>query len=190
MGGDVALIGYTCGRYSTYQSSAFQFWTPIAVIAVAVVISLVSHQYYRHRRGRPTVWRARRFRDLWGPETLQGSEQRLEDAQSFRAPDGGPVPVTPAEAGYPATFDGGGLGSAAAWPQPSGSPVYGAPAVGRPPTPPAGWYPDPERPGQLRYWSGAAWWPSGAVPPGVPPPPPPAPAAGGPGWGAAQIGPR
>jgi Protein of unknown function (DUF2510) len=25
------------------------------------------------------------------------------------------------------------------------------------PTPPAGWHPDPERPGQMRYWDGAQW---------------------------------
>lgn len=39
---------------------------------------------------------------------------------------------------------------------------------------PAGWYPDPENPGQSRYWDGTAW----AAPSGVPATPHP-PAAGG-----------
>jgi uncharacterized RDD family membrane protein YckC len=35
----------------------------------------------------------------------------------------------------------------------------------------AGWYPDPENPGQQRYWDGAAWGPASAASPGPPPPP-------------------
>ncbi len=40
---------------------------------------------------------------------------------------------------------------------------------------PAGWYPDPENPGQQRYWDGAAWGPAGVAPS---PPPVPAPGYG------------
>jgi hypothetical protein len=50
---------------------------------------------------------------------------------------------------------------------------------------PAGWYDDPEQPGQQRYWDGSAWTehraPGAAatppVPPAAPTPPPPGPAA-------------
>ena len=44
---------------------------------------------------------------------------------------------------------------------------------------PAGWYPDPENPGQQRYWNGSEWAaPTAPPPPAAPtPPPPPAPAA-------------
>jgi hypothetical protein len=42
------------------------------------------------------------------------------------------------------------------------------------PTPPAaaapGWYPDPQAPGQQRYWDGAAWVTSAPVGPGAPQP--------------------
>jgi hypothetical protein len=54
------------------------------------------------------------------------------------------------------------------------------------PTPPAGWYPDPEYPGQLRYWDATAWTdqrrPVTAPPPpgpGSSPPPSPYPPAAG-----------
>lgn len=50
---------------------------------------------------------------------------------------------------------------------------------------PAGWYPDPQEPSNLRYWDGQAWTESTApaAPPAAPaaPPAPPAPAAGEPG---------
>jgi len=42
----------------------------------------------------------------------------------------------------------------------SGAPTYGAPPAGppvAPALPPAGWYPDAERPGGMRYWDGRAW---------------------------------
>lgn len=34
---------------------------------------------------------------------------------------------------------------------------------------PAGWYPDPQVPGQQRWWDGTTWAPSGAGPTGMPP---------------------
>ena len=40
-------------------------------------------------------------------------------------------------------------------PQPVAPPV--APQPVAPVSPPAGWYPDPGRPGGQRYWDGAAW---------------------------------
>jgi hypothetical protein len=44
---------------------------------------------------------------------------------------------------------------------------------GLPPRPPAGWYPDPQVPAQLRYWDGATW--SAHTAPSAAPPPPPGP---------------
>src|SRR5215210_3621127 len=45
-----------------------------------------------------------------------------------------------------------------------------------PPTP-AGWYPDPERAGQLRYWDGGAWTEHFSPIPEPPAPPGPEPSA-------------
>ena len=45
-----------------------------------------------------------------------------------------------------------------------------------PPAPPAGWYPDPERPSEKRYWDGERWTELPAPPPraeSAPAPPPP-----------------
>jgi len=63
--------------------------------------------------------------------------------------------------------------------------------------PPAAWYPDPDRPGQQRYWYGDHWAPSlapgvtpgtvpGVVPDAVPPVAPARP-DDAPGWGAASF---
>jgi hypothetical protein len=41
---------------------------------------------------------------------------------------------------------------------------------------PAGWYPDPQQPGQQRYWDGSAW--TEATQPGGPAAPPPPPMGG------------
>lgn len=41
---------------------------------------------------------------------------------------------------------------------------------------PAGWYPDPENPGQQRYWNGSEWAAPAAPPPPAAPTPPPPPA--------------
>ena len=35
------------------------------------------------------------------------------------------------------------------------------PGTGTPPLPPAGWYPDPSRPGGQRWWDGKGWGPPG-----------------------------
>lgn|GEM_PF-6823781 len=47
--------------------------------------------------------------------------------------------------------------------------------------PPAGWFPDPQVPGQLRYWNGSSWTahvaPAVATPPAAAPPAPAAPAS-------------
>lgn len=48
----------------------------------------------------------------------------------------------------------------------------------------AGWYPDPENPGQQRYWDGAAWGPAGAPPPPLAPSPLVPPSAG---YGLGQV---
>jgi len=47
------------------------------------------------------------------------------------------------------------------------------------PTTPAGWYPDPNSPGQQRYWDGAAWTDNTAPGAGTAPAAPPAPPVGG-----------
>jgi hypothetical protein len=43
--------------------------------------------------------------------------------------------------------------------------------AGLPPSPPAGWYPDPKLPSQLRYWDGTTWT-AHTAPAAMPPPPP------------------
>ena len=62
--------------------------------------------------------------------------------------------------------------------------------------PPAGWYPNPDRPGQQRYWYGDHWAPSlapgvspGGVPGAAPGAPPPASGRSedAPGWGSASY---
>ena len=55
--------------------------------------------------------------------------------------------------------------------------------------PPADWYPDPEDPGQHRYWDGTQWTEHRAprAAPAEPAAPPPAPTPG-PSWGQAPAG--
>ena len=50
-------------------------------------------------------------------------------------------------------------------------------------TTPAGWYADPNQPGQQRYWDGAAW--TAHIAPAAAPPP--APGYGAPGWAPPYV---
>jgi hypothetical protein len=156
-------------RYGgSYPCSALQYYGTWIVLPIVVVIGLFSHQGYRYRRRRQSLF----TRD----DTVQ-SEALLESSghQVGLDPGGPGLPGQPSSAGFAPP---------------------GAPPVARPP----GWYPDPDRPGQQRYWYGDAWAPSlapGAAPGGVPGPPigapptaPPGPTdrpEDAPGWGAASF---
>jgi hypothetical protein len=115
-------------------------------------------------------YRRRRRSSFSSDDTVQG-EALLESSRR--------------EAGLP--FGGPGL--------PGQAPVAAgvAPPGPAPAAHPAGWYPDPDRPGQQRYWYGDHWAPSlapGATPgegPGAGSPVPPARPEDAPGWGAASF---
>jgi hypothetical protein len=80
----------------------------------------------------------------------RSSSRRLAVQPGYAAPGGYAAPTY----GQPA------YGQPTYGQPPYGAPTYGAPAAGppvAPALPPAGWYPDAERPGGMRYWDGRAW---------------------------------
>lgn len=67
-----------------------------------------------------------------------------------------PYAATSAQAYGAVPSDGGGIFEGEQRPEAQAQPVQPAPAP-QPVLPPAGWYPDPSRPGGQRYWDGARW---------------------------------
>lgn len=175
----VILATYTCSsRYGgPHPCSATQFWAPFVIVGVVAVFALVSHQGYRHRRGRSSIFsRANRSE---ATQPLAFGEESGPSGQVDQAPrHGGTAPSD----GLDAADGGVGFGAAVSAPMSASGPPAPEPRPSGADVPlvahrsaPMGWFPDPERPGEVRFWSGVAWAPSGVVPPGAPPPPAPLP---------------
>lgn len=73
-----------------------------------------------------------------------------------RAAQATPYAATSAQAYGAVPSDGGGIFEGEQRPEVQAQPVQPA-AAPQPVLPPAGWYPDPSRPGGQRYWDGARW---------------------------------
>jgi len=203
----VGVIAYTCGggRYGPpHPCSAAEYWSGLAFGGVALVIALFTHQGYRYRSGRGSIFGSRSFdqplQDQEANEEVAGEAMLAEARRSHGLPPDGAAVGADTFGRSPAAGGGDGAGwgmpgagggqLAGAWPgrpaaagwqaqsQPrqvavpvASAPVVPAVPVAAQPAAPAGWYADPQLPGQMRYWSGTTWAPSGAMPRGVAPPP-------------------
>ena len=142
------LAVYMCStRYgNSYPCSAIQYYSTWIILPIAIVVGLFTHQGYRYQR--------RRRSSFSGDDSVQGealvASSRREVGLS--GDDPGPTAHLPVTTGF-------------APPAPSAAPPATGPATGG--TRPPGWYADPDRPGQQRYWYGDTWAPS--LPPGQAP---------------------